>query len=228
MKQAIIFDMYETLISLWNFKSYMGREMSADIGIPESTFREIWDSTEDERTLGHVSFEEVVARILRVNNRYSDELYQELVRKRIASKEEAFEHMHPNIIPMLQGLRDRNVKIGLVTNCFNEEREAIRNSILFPYFDAVCMSCQLEMKKPDQRIFELCIERLGISAEDCLYCGDGGSRELEVARRMNMLPVQALWYLKENAGQPVGRLGEFIGVQNPMEILSYFLPERSL
>lgn len=113
MKKAVIFDMYETLITLWNSKPYMGKELAEDIGIPESKFREIWDLTEDERTLE-------------------------------------------------------------------------------------------------------------ISPEDCLYCGDGGSKELEVAQRMNMLPVQALWYLKENSRQLVGRLSEFIGVQNPMEILEYF------
>lgn len=222
MKKAVIFDMYETLITLWNSKPYMGRELAEDIGIPESKFREIWDLTEDERTLGSKTLEEVLEQVLRVNNRYNVELHQNLVKKRIASKVEAFEHMHPDIIPMLQGLKDKNIKIGLITNCFNEERDAIRNSILFQYFDVVCMSCELGIKKPDQRIFELCIEQLEISLEDCLYCGDGGSKELEVAQRMNMLPVQALWYLKENSRQPVGRLSEFIGVQNPMEILEYF------
>lgn len=222
MKKAVIFDMYETLITLWNSKPYMGRELAEDIGIPESKFREIWDLTENERTLGSKTLEEVLEQVLRVNNRYNVELHQNLVKKRIASKVEAFEHMHPDIIPMLQGLKDKNIKIGLITNCFNEERDAIRNSILFQYFDVVCMSCELGIKKPDQRIFELCIEQLEISPEDCLYCGDGGSKELEVAQRMNMLPVQALWYLKENSRQPVGRLSEFIGVQNPMEILEYF------
>lgn len=222
MKKAVIFDMYETLITLWNSKPYMGRELAEDIGIPESKFREIWDLTEDERTLGSKTLEEVLEQVLRVNNRYNVELHQNLVKKRIASKVEAFEHMHPDIIPMLQGLKDKNIKIGLITNCFNEERDAIRNSILFQYFDVVCMSCELGIKKPDQRIFELCIEQLEISPKDCLYCGDGGSKELEVAQRMNMLPVQALWYLKENSRQPVGRLSEFIGVQNPMEILEYF------
>lgn len=222
MKKAVIFDMYETLITLWNSKPYMGRELAEDIGIPESKFREIWDLTEDERTLGSKTLEEVLEQVLRVNNRYNVELHQNLVKKRLASKVEAFEHMHPDIIPMLQGLKDKNIKIGLITNCFNEERDAIRNSILFQYFDVVCMSCELGIKKPDQRIFELCIEQLEISPKDCLYCGDGGSKELEVAQRMNMLPVQALWYLKENSRQPVGRLSEFIGVQNPMEILEYF------
>ena len=133
MKKAVIFDMYETLITLWNSKPYMGRELSEDIGISESKFREIWDLTEDERTLGSKTLEEVLEQVLRVNNRYNVELHQNLVKKRIASKVEAFEHMHPDIIPMLQGLKDKNIKIGLITNCFNEEIEEEIVKLIRPY-----------------------------------------------------------------------------------------------
>lgn len=63
MKKAAIFDMYEALITLWHMKPYMGRTLSEDGGIEESRFREIRDATEDERTLGIMSFEEVIERI---------------------------------------------------------------------------------------------------------------------------------------------------------------------
>jgi len=219
MITAVIFDMYETLITLWYSNPYMGREIAADAGIQESKFREIWDATDDDRSLGILTFEEVIERILKANNRYSDELYHRIVRKRKESKLEAIQHMHTDIVPMLKELKQRGIKIGLITNCFNEEKEAIHNCELYNYFDVACMSCELGLKKPDRQIFDLCIERLGVNAEECLYCGDGGSRELEVAKSMNMLPIQALWYLKDEAGQPVGRLKDFAGAQTPMDIL---------
>ncbi len=221
MKKAVIFDMYETLITLWYSEPYMGHEISEDAGIPESKFREIWDTTDDERARGILTYEEVIERILKVNNRYSEELYELLVRKRIESKEKSFDHINPDIIPMLKELKIRGMKLGLITNCFNEEKTAILKSKLIDYFDVVCMSCELGIKKPDKRIFDLCIEKLGVKAEDCLYCGDGGSHELEVARDMHMQPVQALWYLQEDAGQPVGRLNEFVGAKTPMELLKF-------
>lgn len=220
MKKAVIFDMFETLATLWNSEPYMGKEMSEDVGIEESKFREIWDATNSERAIGAKTFEEVMEQILKANNRYSEELLHKLVSKRYAAKVKVFEYLHPDIIPMLQELKKKGIKIGLVTNSFWEEKDAICNSVLYPYFDVVCMSCELGIMKPDRRIFDLCVDRLGISAKDCLYCGDGGSNELEVARSMNMLPVQALWYLKENSKQPVGRLEKFVGARNPMDILS--------
>lgn len=219
MVKAVIFDMYETLVTLWYSEPYMGKEISADAGIPESTFREIWNPTETERAIGVLTYEEVIERILRVNNRYSDELFQMLVRKRKESKVEAFDHVHPEIIPLLEGLKKKGLKIGLITNCFKEEKDAIEDCELIKYFDVVCMSCELGIKKPDRKIFDICLERLGLAAEDCLYCGDGGSNELAVAKEMNMKPVQALWYLKDGVGQPVGRMEEYMGAKRPMEIL---------
>ena len=60
MTKAVIFDMYETLITLFNCEVYKGAEIASDMNIPEKTFREIWDPSEDDRTLGNRSFENVI------------------------------------------------------------------------------------------------------------------------------------------------------------------------
>jgi len=220
MTKAVIFDMYETLITLWHDTPYNGKQIAEDIGISESVFRLIWDDTEDDRTLGLRTFEDVIEEILRANNCYSDELFDKIVRKRKASKTDAFDNLHPNVVPMLKELKLRGYKIGLITNCFSEEQEVIMLSELFQYFDVAIMSCEIGLKKPDRRIFELCVDKLEVDAHECLYCGDGGSDELAVAKEMGMKPIQALWYLKEGSGQPVGRLDEFEGCENPMDIIT--------
>lgn len=38
-----------------------------------------------------------------------------------------------------------------------------------------------EYKSRNPAIFERCIEKLGVKADECLYVGDGGSYELEAA-----------------------------------------------
>ena len=81
------------------------------------------------------------------------------------------------------------------------------------------MSCVEGIKKPDERIFHLCLERLGLEPSDCIYCGDGGSRELEVAKGLGMKPVQARWYFKEGADQPVGVMPEYDGADSPLYIV---------
>lgn len=219
MVKAVIFDMYETLITLWHSAIYMGHEISADAGIDEAKFREIWDATDYDRATGKRSYEDVIEEILRVNGRYSQELFELLVSKRIASKAESFNYVHEDIIPMLEALKKAGIKIGLITNCFSEERAVIIESVLYPYFDVVCMSCEVGLIKPDRKIYELCLDKLDLEPGDCLYCGDGGSHELEAALSIGMHPVQACWYLQEGSGQPTGRKPEFIGAMNPMDIV---------
>jgi putative hydrolase of the HAD superfamily len=118
-------------------------------------------------------------------------------------------------------LKTRNIKIGLISNCYSEECDVIKDSILFEYFDSACMSCELGMKKPDVRIFEKCMKDLEVSPEECIYVGDGGSRELETARKLGMNPVQAVWYLKEEIPQLEKRKPEFLQAESPFDIL-YF------
>lgn len=219
MIKAVIFDMFETLITHFESPLYMGKQIAEDMQVPEQKFREIWDTTDDERTIGLKSFEEVIEEALLVNNRYSQELFDKIVYKRRSSKVECFKHLHQQIIPMLTALKEKGIKIGLITNCYFEEKDAIENSELFPFFDVVCMSCVLGMKKPDIKIFEKCMEDLGLKPEECLYVGDGGSLELETARSLGMHPMQAAWYLKDGVKQPAKRKEEFLQAEEPMDIL---------
>ena len=67
MIKAVIFDMFETLVTHYESPVYMGKQIANDIGITEPKFREIWDTTEDDRTLGKKTLEEVIEEVLRVN-----------------------------------------------------------------------------------------------------------------------------------------------------------------
>ena len=96
----------------------------------------------------------------------------------------------------------------------------IKESILYPYFDASCLSYEEGLQKPDTAIFQRCLDKLGVQANECLYVGDGGSYELEAAEKVGMKAVQATWYLKENTMQPSKRKMEFEQVEAPLNILN--------
>lgn len=221
MVKAVIFDMYETLITHFQSPLYFGAQMAADIGIPEQKFREIWDPSEHDRTIGKVTLEEVIEKILKANDCYSENFVKELAGKRIAVKEDCFNHLHPEIIPMFEALKEKGVKVGLISNCFSEEAKVIRESVLFPYFDAVYLSYEQGVAKPEEEIFRRCMAKLNVKPEECLYVGDGGSYELETARKLGMNALQAVWYLREGTTQPTGRKPEFLHAESPMDIFRY-------
>ena len=73
MIKAVIFDMYETLITLFDSPLYFGTQMAADAGIAEEKFQKIWRAEEKNRTIGKVTLEELLEKILRENNCFSEE-----------------------------------------------------------------------------------------------------------------------------------------------------------
>ena len=218
MIKAVIFDMYETLITLLEGQPCFGAQLASCAGIAEKEFRKIWNPSEVDRTLGKVTFEEVIEKILRENGCYTAEKLDRIVTIRRQSREEAFERIHSGILPMLDALKTKGILIGLISNCYSEEAEAIRRSILYPFFDAVCLSYDEGVCKPDPEIFRRCVERLGVRADECLYVGDGGSDELPTAEAFGMKAVQALWYLKDGVSQSMVRLPDFDGVGTPSGI----------
>lgn len=223
MIKAVIFDMYETLITLFESPLYFGSQMSIDAGISEQDFQKLWQAAEVDRTIGKITLEEILEKILKANDCYSEDKMNLITQKRYQNKEEAFEHLHPEIIPMLQSLQEKDILIGLISNCFSEEAVVIKNSILYPYFDAVCLSFEEGMQKPDPAIFHRCLEKLKLKPDECLYIGDGGSNELEAARFLGMKTVQAVWYLKEGTCQPAKIKADFEHANSPLEVLDFVL-----
>ena len=221
MIKAVIFDMYETLITHYNCPLYFGTQMAADAGISEEKFLKTWRLSDEDRTTGKVTFEEIIEKILKENDCFSEKKMNEMVKKRIRCKEECFAHLHPEIIPMLESLKGKGMLIGLISNCFSEEAAVIKESVLYPYFDGVCLSYEEGVQKPDPVIFERCMRKLGVKADECLYVGDGGSNELETAASIGMKAVQAVWYYQEGIDHPLKRKMDFEQVERPMDILDY-------
>ncbi len=215
MFSAVLFDMFETLVTLSSMPPYFSRQMAEDAGIAPEAFRAVWKASEDDRTLGRITVAQALAQTLIACGRYTPELTQRMASKRIVTQTACFERLHPGMIPMLSALRDKGLRLGLVSNCYDEEAAIIRSSKLFPYFDAVFLSCEKAVKKPDAAIFTGCAEALGVKCEKCLYIGDGGSNELAAAQTLSMHPAQALWYIPAEA-----RLPAYRGLCTPQEAVA--------
>ena len=220
--QAVIFDMYETLVTQFCSPLYYGTQIAEDLGLSPEEFLPGWRATELDRATGKLTFEKTMERLMKSHGIYTPEAHRRVVEKRIAIQADCFTHLHPGILPMLSRLKAQGIRIGLITNCFSEEATLIRESVLFPYFDAHCLSWEEGVRNPDPAIYRTCLRRLGIAPENCLYVGDGGSFELETARSLGIQAVQATWYRqaafehKQAALRP-----DFPKLSDPMEVLDW-------
>ena len=58
MIKAVIFDMFETLVTLFTGRTYFSENIAADVGIDIELFRKEWHTTEKDRTTGKYTLDE--------------------------------------------------------------------------------------------------------------------------------------------------------------------------
>lgn len=219
MIKAVIFDMFETLVTHYRSSLYFGEDIAKDLNLPEERFRAIWDYTEVDRSIGKLTFEQTIRQIMDENGIDSEEAFKNVTEKRLHAKRELFHHLDGEIVATLEELKKRKIKVGLISNCFSEEAVVIRESILYPFFDAAFLSYEQGMMKPDKEIYIRCMRQLDVEPAECLYVGDGGSRELETAAALGMKALQATWYFQENYRTSARYLPQFEQRNHPLEIL---------
>ena len=76
MVKAVIFDMFETLVTLFTGKTYFGENIAEDVGVDPKVFRKEWHSIEDERSTGKYTIKECLEVVLKRLGVYSDELVE--------------------------------------------------------------------------------------------------------------------------------------------------------
>jgi putative hydrolase of the HAD superfamily len=92
-------------------------------------------------------------------------------------------------VGVLQALRARGLKLGLVSDCSCEAPLVWPTTRLAPLIDVAVFSCEVGCHKPNPKIYRAATEPLAVPARRCLYVGDGGSQELSGAQQVGMNAV---------------------------------------
>jgi putative hydrolase of the HAD superfamily len=107
--------------------------------------------------------------------------------------ERYFEHLHPNtvLIDYMGALRERGYKLAICTNNVREWESLWRAKLpVDEIFEVVVDSAFVGVRKPEPQIYELTLERLGVSAAEALLVDDI-EINCDAARRLGM---QAVWF----------------------------------
>ncbi|HZV76100.1 MAG TPA: HAD family phosphatase [Conexibacter sp.] len=114
-----------------------------------------------------------------------------------------FDHLHPNdeLFAFMRGLRERGYRMAILTNNVREWEPLWRSMLpIDELFELVVDSGFEGVRKPDPRIYEVTLERLGIAAEATLFVDDM-EINCDAARALGM---QAVWF-RSNA-QAIGEI----------------------
>jgi epoxide hydrolase-like predicted phosphatase len=145
-------------------------ELSDSLGLPEGTLRAFFRGDEVfagvER--GEVSFRDFLKSVgTRVQDRHG--LRVDL--RAVAAAVEAPGRLDPAMVAFVRHLHGEGLRLGLLTN---NTKEAVfwREELPRECFDVVVDSSEVGLRKPDPRIYELLLERLGLPAGQLLYVDD--------------------------------------------------------
>ncbi|MCI8388881.1 MAG: HAD family hydrolase [Clostridiales bacterium] len=219
--KAVIFDLFETLITEWGHKKYTKNEMCSDLGIDRVDFDIYWNEKETERYTGDISFSDSIRYVCEKCGRQIDEpLLSAITEKRIKTKSVCFEYVAPDVYQLLDKLKAMGLRLAIISNCSSEEVTVIKQSKLYEYFEQVILSYEVGIQKPDKCIYEKTADLLSIAPEECIFAGDGGSNELEGAMSAGMKAVQVKWYTNQLPHRRDSIAG-LLTAERPLDILRY-------
>jgi putative hydrolase of the HAD superfamily len=111
----------------------------------------------------------------------------------------------PTTHALLESLRDRGLKLGLVSNAIDPPELLHRDLADFGVaerLDVAVFSSEVGRRKPDAVIFERALERLGVAPENALMVGDKVAIDIAGAKALGMRTCQALWFVADEVEEP--------------------------
>jgi putative hydrolase of the HAD superfamily len=193
--KAVIFDLFGTLVyqATWSTQQSVLNQMASVLSISPEDIKKQWSDTFDARMKGE--FPDYQANIKFICRQLdipfndsqielASQVRVEMVKKEFTPREYALE--------VLTILKAKRLKTGLISDCSYPVPDIWPDTPLALFIDEVVFSCEVGIKKPDPRIYQITVDKLAVKPEECLYVADGIGQELASASKLGMHAVQIL------------------------------------
>lgn len=190
MIRAVYFDLFFTLI-VPEYKNTGNEFDILNLSVDEWENYAENDVLYQERALGLIKSEkEIIDKIIAtIPVEISEDQKEQVLLARENRMKEALQNVSTDIIDVLKSLKEKNIKLGLISNADVIDCKYWKQSQLSLLFDDVIFSCDVGILKPDRRIYELAMQHLNVLPSECMFVGDGGSNELYGAKSAGMKTV---------------------------------------
>jgi len=189
MIKAVFFDLFFTLI----YPSYSIENEYEIIGISSSEWESYAENNilYDERAKGKIRNErQIIDRIVNIMPyKVTGEQKRKILLKREERMKRALLSIDNKVLEVLGRIREKGIKIGLISNADIIDIKYWNDSPLPAFFDSVIFSCDVGILKPETEIYQLAMKSLNVKPEESIFIGDGGSNELFGARRAGMKTI---------------------------------------
>jgi putative hydrolase of the HAD superfamily len=188
--KGIIFDLFHTLTGLESEWSELP-STSQMLGVDRRAFDRALHESSPRRLTGELSDPFLILRELAhgIDPSIGEDRIRETVANRLRRFRDSLQRIPRANVDALKRLRAAGFRLGLISNADKMEVASWADCALCGLFDVEILSCDVGLAKPDPAIYRKCLERLSLSASECMFVGDGGSNELVGAREVGLTTV---------------------------------------
>ena len=181
MIKNIIFDLGNVIIN-YNQKQIINNFTEKEEEI-KYIYNEIFNSPEwTLMDLGNITNDEAIEIINKRNGFKYEKLTQNFLREWYKKQP-----INRDIVELAKRLKEIGYNLYVLSNMANLTYEYFKNDEFFALCTGIVISAHEHIKKPDEKVYKLLLERYNLIAEECLFIDDDDSgRNYQTANRIGI------------------------------------------
>jgi putative hydrolase of the HAD superfamily len=193
--KAVIFDLYETLVTQSGVNVPRAGALGEALGLDATAYRKKWKELRPLALRGELTFSEALTKVgATLGVDLPADRVEHACAARVRANTVVFEKADSELVALTRDLARRGLGLATISNCIAEDVAAWPVCAFAPHFRCAVFSFAVRMVKPDAGIYVAALERLGVQAKEALYIGDGGDDELAGAQRAGLRAARATWF----------------------------------
>ena len=165
---ALIFDYGGVISKPQNLEHF--QEIIRVLGTEENRFLDVYYTFRKDYDNGQLSGKEYWLKIL---HHFGHEPNETMIDDLIRADVKSWTEINRSMIGFIEESNDRVEKLAIISNMMRDTLAYMKiHYEWLELFDEEIYSCEIGINKPDIRIFEFCLNKLGISPQACLFVDD--------------------------------------------------------
>jgi len=180
--KVVVFDLWNTLVHDRSNENH--EEIARLLGFENR--EKFWEHCDQHFFGRNKSFYDFIKELIQ-DKGLPEGIFEKIKELWESSKENV--NIFPDTISTLERLKGK-YKLAILSNSAGEDsRQALKRLSLEKYFDYIILSCEVELSKPDPRIFQLVLDHFKVKPEEVLFVGDNLKMDIVPARILGMRGV---------------------------------------
>jgi HAD superfamily hydrolase (TIGR01549 family) len=199
MIEVVFFDLFETLVTMYNPRSASRPSVADRLGLATDAFEAEWRTVRSGRYTGALpDYRDALRNVCRSLRHVPDErVIQDLYEERLALFADACTRTSSEVVELLKHLAGRGVRVRVISNSVPEFVTNWLQSPILPLVQDVVFSHDVGFAKPQPEIYLLACRRASVSPRRAIFVGDGDNNELAGAEHVGIRAYWATWFLDQ-------------------------------